>query len=176
VLVVMSGVPGVGKSAFADALGRHLGAPVMSVDPIEAAIWRGGIEPSFATGVAAYEVAATLARHQLALGMPVIGDAVNAVEVARQSWRRAARSAGVPWRVVEVACSDVDAHRRRLAERRRRLPDALEPTWEEVERRMDEFEPWPEPTLRVDSAGGFDANLRRIIAYVTDDPVGGPEV
>ena len=32
VLVVMSGLPGTGKSAIADALGHELGAPVFSVD------------------------------------------------------------------------------------------------------------------------------------------------
>ncbi len=80
----MSGLPAVGKSALADALGRHLGAPVLSVDPIEAAIWRCGIGPSFQTGVAGYEVAATLAAHQLALGLDVIGDAVNSLEVGRE--------------------------------------------------------------------------------------------
>jgi broad-specificity NMP kinase len=36
VLVVMSGLPGTGKSAIADALRHELGAPVLSVDPIEA--------------------------------------------------------------------------------------------------------------------------------------------
>jgi predicted kinase len=167
VLILMSGPPGVGKSALADALGRHLGAPVMSVDPIEAAIWRSGIRPSFETGVAAYEVAAALARHQLALGMHVIGDAVNAVEIARESWRRAARVVGAPWRVVQVVCSDLEVHRGRLATRRRNLPGFPDPTWEDVERRMEEFEPWPEPTLLVDSANAFEGNLKQVIAFVT---------
>lgn len=42
-LVVMSGLPGTDKSAIADAAGRLLGAPVRSVDPVEAATWRSGI-------------------------------------------------------------------------------------------------------------------------------------
>ena len=83
VLILMSGLPGVGKSTIADALAPRLGAPVLSVDPIEAAILRCGIPASFETGVAAYEVAATLAEHQLALGLDVVGDAVNSLEVAR---------------------------------------------------------------------------------------------
>jgi len=86
VLVVMSGLPGAGKSAIADAVGREIGAPVLSVDPVEAAIWRCGIPPSFETGVAAYEVAAVLAEHQLALGLKVITDSVSSLEVARNMW------------------------------------------------------------------------------------------
>ena len=60
-LVVVSGLPAVGKSELSDALGRRMGAAVLSVDPIEAAILRCGIPRSFETGVAAYEVAAVLA-------------------------------------------------------------------------------------------------------------------
>lgn len=41
-LIAMVGLPGVGKSSVAEALGRKLNAPVVSVDPIEAAMWRAG--------------------------------------------------------------------------------------------------------------------------------------
>jgi hypothetical protein len=74
VLVVMSGLPASGKSTVADLPGRKLGAAVLSIDPIEAAIWRAGIAPSFETGVAEYDVAGALAAHQLALGHTVIAD------------------------------------------------------------------------------------------------------
>jgi len=42
-LILMSGLPGVGKSALAHELGRLLPACVLSVDPIEAAMWRSGL-------------------------------------------------------------------------------------------------------------------------------------
>src|SRR5262249_32598913 len=118
-LVVVSGLPATGKSALADALGRELHAAVLSVDPIEAAIMRGGIPTSSETGVAAYEVVAVLAAHHLGLGLPVVVDAVSSLEVAREMWRRAATLAGARMRVVEIVCSDESAHRARLAARRR---------------------------------------------------------
>ena len=34
-LIVLSGLPGTGKSAIADGIGRATGLPVLSVDPIE---------------------------------------------------------------------------------------------------------------------------------------------
>lgn len=40
-LIVMAGLPGVGKSSVGEALARKLAAPVVAVDPIEAAMWRG---------------------------------------------------------------------------------------------------------------------------------------
>jgi predicted kinase len=165
-LVVLSGLPGSGKSAIADELGRRLGAPVVSVDPIEAAIWRCGIPPSFETGVAAYEVAVVLAEHQLRLGLPVVGDAVNSVEVARDMWRRVARRAGVPLRVIEVVCSDVELHRRRLAGRVRGIDGFPEPTWDEVIARRDEWEEWEDDRLVLDSTGTLADNAGRALAYV----------
>ena len=51
-LIVVSGLPGSGKSTVADGLSRALSIPVFSIDPIEAAMWRGGLAKS-ATGIAA---------------------------------------------------------------------------------------------------------------------------
>jgi predicted kinase len=78
-LIVLSGLPGSGKSTLAEGISRSLSVPVFSVDPIEAAMWRGGLARA-QTGVAAYEVAVTLADEHLRLGHSVIVDAVNPVE------------------------------------------------------------------------------------------------
>jgi predicted kinase len=83
-LVVMSGLPAVGKSAIADALAARMRAVVVSVDELEAAMLRSGIERSFETGLAAYNVGAAIAEHQLRLGITVIADAANYLEVGRQ--------------------------------------------------------------------------------------------
>jgi len=56
-LIVMSGLPGAGKSAVAGALGRVLPAAVVEVDPVEAAMWRAGVSRDQPTGPAAYLVA-----------------------------------------------------------------------------------------------------------------------
>jgi len=167
VLVVVSGLPGVGKSSLADTLGRKLGAAVLSVDPIEAAIWRTGVPPSFETGVAAYEVVAVLAEHQLRLGLAVIADSVSSLEVARDMWRRAASRARSAMRVVEVICSDDDVHRQRLAGRDRGIEGFPEPSWDDVLRRRGEWEPWTDEHLVVDSMRGHDENVAEALAYLT---------
>jgi AAA domain len=84
-LVLMSGLPGVGKSAIADALGERLPAVVVSVDEIEAAMLRSGIDRPFETGLAAYNAGAAIAEHQLRLGLSVIADAANYLEVGCRS-------------------------------------------------------------------------------------------
>ncbi len=166
VLVVVSGLPGSGKSALADALGQRLGAPVLSVDPIEAAIWRCGITPSFETGVAAYEVAAVLAERHLRLGLTAIADAVNSLEVARGLWRRAANRTGSPMRVIEVICSDVDTHRKRLANRTRHIDGFPEPSWKEVLARRDEWEDWVDDHLVIDTIQPLADNIERAVDHL----------
>lgn len=165
-LVVFSGLPGAGKSAVAESLGGELGAPILSVDPIEAAIWRCGIPRSFETGVAAYEVAAVLAEQQLRLGLTVIADAVNSVEVARAMWRRAADNARGALRVVEIVCTDAELHRSRLEKRTRNIDGFPEPTWEEVLQRRAEWEEWTDDRLVLDSVDPLSTNVARAMAYI----------
>jgi predicted kinase len=164
-LVVMSGLPGVGKSTLADELGRRLPACVVSVDPVEDAMLRAGLPQSFETGVAAYEVCGTIATRQLTLGLNVIADAANHLEIARDTWRRAASSAATTLRVVHVICSDERTHRRRLAHRERGLSHYPEPTWSDIERRQLETEPWSEEHLIVDSVDPLDENVRACLGY-----------
>ncbi len=52
-LVLMSGLPGVGKSAIADTVAVRISALVVSVDELEAAMLRSGLDQSFETGLAA---------------------------------------------------------------------------------------------------------------------------
>jgi predicted kinase len=171
VLIVMAGRAGVGKSTLARALAQRLGIAVLPVDPIEAALWRAGIDRTQPTGLAAYVVADALAAEQLALGASVIVDAVNAVEPARQGWRQLAGRFGVPMPVLEVFCSDPRLHQTRLASRDRGLDASLEPTWEAVLAR--EYQPWPDRHLRLDSARPVVANAAVALEYLAG-AAGGP--
>lgn len=164
--MVMSGLPGVGKSAIADAVGRELGAVVLSVDPIEAAMWRCGVRPSFETGVATYEVAAVLAEHQLSLGLSVITDSVSALEIARSRWREAAVSTTADLRIIEVICSDREVHHRRLTSRQRAIYGFPEPSWDDVQRRRAEWEPWTEHRLVVDTIGDHADNVDAVLRFI----------
>lgn len=165
-LVLMSGLPGVGKSAIADALGARLPAAVVSVDELETSLLRSGIEPSFETGLAAYNVGAVIAEHQLRLGLDVIADAANYLEVGREIWCGAAQRAGAEVRAIEVTCSDDAMHRARLASRRRGLEPFPEPTWDEVLARREESEPWTRDRLVLDSVLSVDENVRVALDYL----------
>jgi predicted kinase len=165
VLIVLSGLPGTGKSAVADKLARDLRLPVLSVDPVESAILRAGLGPSFETGLAAYLVAETLADQYLAAGLDPVIDAVNSVEQGRDLWRALARRHGTPLRIIECVVSDPAVHAARLVSRERGL--ALgEPTGEDVERRRAEWTEWPEAHLTVDAINGIEPNVAAVRLYI----------
>lgn len=141
----MAGLPGTGKSTIADVLGEELGMPVVSVDPIESAILSAGIDRDQPTGLAAYLVAEAIAERSLRARQGIIIDAVNPVAAARDQWVRLAERTGREIRFIEVICSDLAQHRRRLAERSRDLVYVTEPDWHSVEQSIDEWEAWEGP-------------------------------
>lgn len=165
-LVVMSGLPGAGKSAVADDVARELGWPVLSVDPVEAAMLRAGVDHAQPTGLAAYVVVEALAAEQLRLGHNVVVDAVNGVRPAQEQWRSLAARADVPLKIIEVRCSDEAEHRSRLTRRCRGIEGFPEPSWEDVVARAAETTPWTQPLLVLDSMTPREQNLRTALEYL----------
>src|ERR1700678_2949730 len=120
-LIVLSGLPGSGKSTVAEGLSRALSLPVFSVDPIEAAMWRGGLSKG-QTRIAAYDVAIALADEDLRLGHSVVVDAVNPVEAPRAAWRDLAGKYRADLKIIECICANETVHRRRIEARVRNIP------------------------------------------------------
>jgi predicted kinase len=156
-LIVLSGLPGSGKSTVAEGISRSLSLPVFSVDPIEAAMWRGGIARA-QTGVAAYVIAATLADEHLRLGHSVIIDAVNPVEAPRAAWRDLAAKYQAGLKIIECICADETVHRRRI-EARVRAIGMPEVTWARVLERRAEYQPWTDQRLTLDTSVDAPATL-----------------
>jgi predicted kinase len=164
-LIVLSGLPGSGKSTIAELLAKRLRLPIFSVDPIESAIVEAGIARSFETGLAAYLVAATLADEQLKVGGSVIIDAVNAEEEGKDVWRGLAKKHGIELIVLLVAL-ERSLHQQRLASRVRNLYGFSEVTWEQVEARRKAFTAWKEPVLELDTARDVAMNVARAAHYI----------
>ena len=150
-LIVLSGLPGSCKSVLAEGLSRSLSVPVFSIDPIEAAMWRGGLAKA-QTGIAAYDVAMALADEHLRLGHSVIADAVNPVEAPRAAWRNLAAKYRAELRIIECVCADEAAHRRRIEARVCKIDGMPEITWARVLERRAEYEAWADACLTLDTS------------------------
>jgi len=144
-LIILGGLPGVGKTTLARALARRLGALHLRIDTIEKTLLRRGIDP----GLAGYAIARALAADNLRLGRIVIADSVNPIEESRAAWRLVAIDCGCPKLEAEIFCGDTAKHRRRIETRPADIPGHLLPDWNDVLAR--EYQPW-QADLRIDTA------------------------
>lgn len=146
-LVVLSGLPGTGKTTIGKALATRRAATYVRVDEIEHAL-KQGVDREI--GPAGYLVAFAIASSNLKIGNLVIGDSVNPVPESRRGWRNVATELGAPILDVEVICSDETEHRRRVETRNADIAGFTPPTWAYVKAR--EYAAWTEDRLVLDTA------------------------
>lgn len=149
-LLVLSGLPGTGKSTLARAVAKASGAIWLRIDSIEQAIRDSGVAPG-SLDDAGYRAAYAVAEDNLRLGRDVIGDAVNPWMLTRNAWRDAGLRAGARVLEVETRCSDIEEHRRRLESRVAEIPGLVLPDWQAVIGR--DYHPWQRRHLTIDTAG-----------------------
>jgi predicted kinase len=170
-LVVLSGLPGAGKTTIGKALAKRRAATYVRVDEIEHALMKGA---NFGRdiGPAGYLVAFAIASSNLKIGNLVIGDSVNPVPESRHGWRSVATGLGCPALDVEVICSDETEHRRRVETRNSDIVGFEPPTWAYVKAR--DYAPWTEDRLVLDTAIlSADDAVARIEARI-DTLIGTP--
>jgi predicted kinase len=148
-LVIFSGLPGVGKTAIARELARQIGAAYLRIDSMEQAI-RASAITSRSLNDAGYRVAYAVAEDNLRIGRTVIADSVNPLRLTRDAWLDVARRVAVGAIEIEVTCSDLTEHRRRVETRVADIPGLKMPAWADVVAR--EYHPWHREHLVIDSA------------------------
>ena len=146
-LYILGGLPGVGKTTIAVGLARAIGAVHLRIDSIEQALRNSSVT---ITGPEGYVVAYAVAEDNLRLGRAVLADSVNPIEVTRAAWRNVALRAGARCVEIEIVCSDVAEHRRRVETRVADIAGHRLPTWQQVSDR--EYEPW-QADIVIDTAG-----------------------
>jgi predicted kinase len=148
-LIILSGLPGTGKTSIAHLLVPALGAVHVRIDTIEHALRTSG-KLLNELDDAGYRVGYAIAEGNLRLGRPVIAHSVNPLGLTRAAWREVAARAGAPAVEIEVICSDPEEHRRRIETRRADLEGFRLPTWREILARR--YEPWDRDRIVIDTA------------------------
>jgi predicted kinase len=144
-LIVLSGLPGVGKSTLARELARDLRAVWLRIDSIEQGIRASGVVKG-SLDDAGYRAAHAIAADNLRLGHTVVADSVNPWDLTRDAWRDVGLAAGAAVIEVELVCSDAAQHRARLENR-----TGFPLRWDDVASR--DYRPWLRQPLRIDTAG-----------------------
>jgi predicted kinase len=91
-LCIVGGLPGTGKTTLSQQIARERREVHLRIDFIEQALREAGVPVN---GPEGYIVAYHLAEHNLCLGMRVVVDSVNPLNITRSAWRDVAARAGV---------------------------------------------------------------------------------
>jgi predicted kinase len=145
-LIVLSGLPGAGKTTIARELARALGAFHLRIDSIEHALRQSGVDVEGE----GYAVAYAIAEDNLRLGRTVIADCVNPWALTRDAWRAVAERAPARAIDVEIVCSNLNEHRRRVESRQSDIEGHRLPSRTEVVTR--DYHAWERDRVVVDTA------------------------
>lgn len=168
-LVLITGLPGVGKSTLAEAVGQRSGVPVFALDwLLGAAVQSAACQPDADLGELGRQLLLMLAHRQFLFGQSAIVDAPGHEPAWRAPFLALAAADEVQLRIVEVRCPDEAVHRARVTGRSRGIPGWHEFTWSHVERVGLRWQPWPAGSDRlvVDSTSGLEGELDRVMDYL----------
>lgn len=147
-LYAFSGLPGTGKTTLAQLLASRVKAVYLRIDTIEQALrdlCRTAVEGE------GYGLAYRVAADNLRLGVSVVADSCNPIELTRGKWETLARDAHAGCVNIEVICSDAQERRRRVETRKPGMTGLVPLTWEAVLRR--EYHPWTKERIIIDTTG-----------------------
>ena len=146
-LYVFSGLPGAGKTTLAKRLAAEMQAVYLRIDTVEQ-----GLRDLCGVDVEGegYRLSYRIAADNLRLGRSVVADSCNPIELTRREWRDVAASCGAGVVDIEIVCSDMNEHRRRIESRTSDIPNLELPSWAQVENR--EYDGWASERIVVDTA------------------------
>jgi predicted kinase len=169
ILYIFAGLPGSGKSTLSQQIARRVNAVYLRIDTIEQALRD---LCAFDVQGEGYRLAYRIAEDNLRLGIDVVADSCNPIELTRREWEQVAMAARARYVNVEVVCSDPDEHRRRVETRASAVPGLQQPTWQDVEGR--EYHAWSVERIVVDTASKSEhasvAELLQQLARVEAGP------
>jgi predicted kinase len=146
-LYIFAGLPGTGKTTLAQQLAARISAVYLRIDTIEQ-----GLRDLCGVRVEAegYRLAYRIAAENLRLGLDVVSDSCNPLELTRREWEQVAKNNSAEFVNIEVICSNQTEHQHRVESRRSDIPELRLPTWRDVQDR--EYHQWSADRIIIDTA------------------------
>ena len=145
-LFIFSGLPASGKTTLSRLLAKSKRAVYLRVDTVEQALR----DLSLDVQEEGYSLCYRIALDNLQLGMNVVADSCNPIDLTRRAWERIAGKAEADFVNIEIICSDKSEHKKRAETRTTDVKGLGLPTWEEIENR--EYHRWQQGRTVIDTA------------------------
>lgn len=145
-LIIFGGLPGTGKTTIAKLLSAKLKTTYLRIDTIEQILKKD----DNSIGPDGYKIAYALAKENLDLGIDVIADSVNSIKETREAWKNVALDSKHFYVEIELICSNLNEHQRRVELRKPDIKNQKLPTWDDVLKRN--YEPWQSKQLVIDTS------------------------
>lgn len=161
-LYIFSGLPGSGKTTLAQLVAQRLRSAYLRIDTIEQ-----GLRDlcSFDVQGEGYRLAYRIAADNLRLGVSVIADSCNPIELTRREWEKVALETQACHINIEVVCSDTQEHRRRVEIRTCTVPGMKLPTWNQVENR--EYHDWTVDRIVIDTSRSVEDCIDELLSKLS---------
>jgi predicted kinase len=166
VLVLLSGLPGSGKSYLARRLAEEMPFLIIESDRVRKILFPS---PQYAAeeSMLTHRTSHALIEKKLRAGVRVIHDATNLIGFHRELVRRIAERAKARVIIVRVVASE-EAIRQRMEKRQEsRTPhDLSDADWSVYQRMVPREEPIRRPHLVVDTGADLEEGIRKILREV----------
>ena len=148
ILFIFSGLPASGKSTLAKLVAKEYNAVYLRIDTVEQ-----GLRDlcNFDVQGEGYRLSYRIASDNLNLGRNVVADSCNPINLTRREWEEVAELSGSWFINIQVVCSDIKEHKRRVETREAEVNGLILPTWKDVENR--EYHTWESERFVIDTAG-----------------------
>jgi predicted kinase len=146
-LYIFSGLPGSGKTMLSKMLAQHLNSVYLRIDTVEQSLRDLCLVNVRDEG---YRLSYRIASDNLRLGISVVADSCNPIDLTRSEWEQVAKDCEAEFINIEIICADRSVHRKRVETRIASVPNLVLPTWAEVESR--EYHLWIKSRVVIDTS------------------------